>query len=73
MSPVFTNDDWRDMPTVTIRQAATILGMSRATAYRAAKAGILPVVKIGPRRYVVSTAVLADLLHLDGDQPRSIP
>jgi excisionase family DNA binding protein len=69
MPPVFTHDDWIRQPTVTISQAATILGVSRATAYRAAKAGILPAVKVGPRRYVVSTSVLAELLHL----PRSIP
>jgi excisionase family DNA binding protein len=69
MSPVFTSDDWMRQPTVTIGQAAVILGISRATAYRAAKAGILPAVKVSPRRYVVSTSVLAELLHLS----RSIP
>jgi predicted site-specific integrase-resolvase len=73
MTPVFTNDDWRDAPTVTIGQAARILGISRATAYRASKAGILPVIKVSPRRYVVSTSVLAQLLEIHGDQPRSIP
>jgi excisionase family DNA binding protein len=70
---MFTSDDWRDAPTVTIRQAAAILGMSRATAYRAAKAGLLPVVKVSKRRYVVSTSVLADLLHLEPSNDGSMP
>jgi predicted site-specific integrase-resolvase len=73
MTPVFTHDDWMRQPTVTIGQAALILGMSRATAYRAAKAGILPAIKVAPRRYVVSTTVLAELLHLNHDSEATTP
>jgi excisionase family DNA binding protein len=69
---VFTHDDWIHQPTVTIAQAAKILGMSRATAYRAAKDGVLPAVKVSRRRYVVSTSVLARLLHLNEGSEASI-
>lgn len=50
---------------MTVRQAAHILGISRSAAYRAAQSGFLPLIRLGPRRYMVSTAALARLLHIE--------
>ena len=55
------------MPTtLNIEQAAKMLGISRSSAYKAAREGTLPVqaFKIGGR-YVVPTKPLLDLLGLD--------
>jgi excisionase family DNA binding protein len=59
----------RDLPaTITVTDAADILGISRRSAYRAAAAGQLPVIKIG-RRLLVPTARLLHLLGHHTDQP----
>lgn len=51
-------------PLLTITQAALVLGVSRATAYRAAQAGELPTITLSARMYV-PTAALRKHLHLD--------
>jgi excisionase family DNA binding protein len=51
--------------TVTVEQAARVLGISRRSAYRYAKSGELPVVRIGGR-ILVPIHRLAELL--DGDR-----
>lgn len=52
--------------TVSVRQAATLLGISFSSAYAAIKAGNFPtnIIQIGGR-YVVPTAPLLELLGLD--------
>ncbi|WP_163550744.1 helix-turn-helix domain-containing protein [Candidatus Frankia nodulisporulans] len=55
-------------PLISITRAGQILGLPRATAYRYAKAGHLPIRTVGPRLYVV-TARLADLLTPDPAPP----
>jgi excisionase family DNA binding protein len=50
-------------PTLTVAKAGEMLGIPRATAYRAAAAGQLPTFRIG-RRLLVPTARLLDLLGL---------
>ncbi len=52
--------------TVSVRQAATLLGISFSSAYAAIHAGNFPtkIVQIGGR-YVVPTAPLLELLGLD--------
>jgi len=57
-------DAWRDRPTVTITEAAEILGIGVSTAYRAARAGTMPRVRIGGR-WVVPSAALERILELD--------
>jgi excisionase family DNA binding protein len=47
--------------TWTVEEAATLLGISRATAYEAAKTGALPHIKIG-RRILVPVAAIECLL-----------
>lgn len=53
-------------PTLSVEQAGQMLGIPRATAYRAAAAGQLPTFRIG-RRLLVPTARLLDLLGLAAD------
>jgi len=53
--------DWRAQDTLTVEQAAAILGIGRASAYAAAGTGDLPVIRVG-RRLLVSVAQLRQLL-----------
>lgn len=57
-------------PTISVERAAEILGVSRSSAYRAAKRGEIPTFKIG-RRLLVPTAKLVVLLR--PDSPASSP
>ncbi len=54
--------DPREQPTVTVEEAALILGVSRATAYAAARDGTIVALRIG-RRLVIPTARLIELLE----------
>jgi excisionase family DNA binding protein len=56
-----------ERPTLTVEEAAKLLGISRGSAYEAARVGDLPVLRIG-RRYLVSTARLAAMVGLDFDE-----
>lgn len=58
--------DPRVTPTLTIMQAAEILGLSKVSAYNAAHSGEIPVIRVG-RRLIVPTAKL--LAALGFDQP----
>jgi excisionase family DNA binding protein len=60
-------DDWRDRSTVTIEEAAPIIGVSRGSAYAAAQSGEIPTLRIG-RRLVVPVAALRRLL---GEMPEA--
>ena len=51
-----------DPRTVTVTQAARILGISRGSAYEAVKTGELPVIRIG-KRLLVSRAALERMLE----------
>ncbi len=51
-------------PTVTVEEAAELLGISRPSAYAAAKSGELPTIRYG-RRILVPTAALRRQLGLD--------
>lgn len=53
-----------ETPTVTVPVAASILGVSRNSAYDAAKAGEIPTIRIGSR-LVVPTAALLRLLQVE--------
>lgn len=50
-----------DRKTVTVEEAARVLGISRNGAYLAARRGDLPAIRIG-KRFVVSKAALEKLL-----------
>jgi excisionase family DNA binding protein len=51
-------------PTIRVDRAGQLLGISRATAYEAARSGQLPTLRIG-KRLVVPTAALLRLLGVD--------
>jgi excisionase family DNA binding protein len=57
--------DHIERQTLTVEEAARVLGISRSSAYGAARRGELPIVRIG-RRYVVPRAALERLLDHDG-------
>ena len=56
--------------TVTVEEAARILGISRSTAYLAVHRGELPVLRVG-RRLLVSRIALERMLIQSGE--RSLP
>jgi excisionase family DNA binding protein len=51
-------------PTMTVDEAASIMKISRASAYEAVRSGEIPSIRIG-RRIVVPTAALRRMLGLD--------
>ncbi len=54
--------DYQSLPaTLTVEQAAEILGISRSSAYRAVARGEIPVIRIG-RRILVPTAKFLAML-----------
>jgi excisionase family DNA binding protein len=66
-------ENWRDRSTITVEQAAPILGIGRSTAYVLARCGELPTLRLG-RRYVVPVAGLRRMLgeiedHNDHEDP----
>jgi excisionase family DNA binding protein len=59
--------------TITVNEAAELLGVSRGVAYRAAKRGELPGVLSLGRRYVISVpALLAALGAVPGQTPPDV-
>lgn len=53
--------NWRSRATVTVEEAAQILGVGRSTAYESARTGDLPTIAFG-RRLVVPVAKLRRML-----------
>jgi len=51
-------------PTLTVDEAAIVLGIARSSAFAAVRAGQIPSVRVG-RRVLVPTASLRRLLKLD--------
>lgn len=49
--------------TVTIEEAARILGIGRASAYEAARTGQIPTLRLGAKRLVVPKRALEKLLE----------
>lgn len=52
-------------PTLTIEECASVLRLSRGSAYEAARTGQIPVIRIG-RRLLVPRAKLLQMLGEDG-------
>ena len=51
-------------PTVTVGESAVVLGVSRSSAFAAARTGELPTIRVG-RRLLVPTAALRRMLQLE--------
>ena len=58
-------------PTLTIPEAARLFGISHSAAYRAARKGEIPTIRIG-RRLLVPTAKLFDMLGWPHDTPATL-
>jgi excisionase family DNA binding protein len=54
--------DLGDSAVLTVEEAARVLRIGRATAFRACRLGLLPVLRVGARRLVVPKAALNALL-----------
>ena len=59
--------------TCTVSEAAELLGLSRATAYSAAKSGELPTIRIGRRLLVPITALDRLLSEIPADRQPQKP
>jgi excisionase family DNA binding protein len=55
-------------PTVSVERAGELFGISRGSAYQAAKAGEIPTIRFG-RRVVVPTARLLEMLGVPTSSP----
>lgn len=55
-----------DRQTITVEEAAQVLGISRSSAYEAVRRGELPTIRIG-RRYVVPRVALERMLSEPGN------
>jgi excisionase family DNA binding protein len=55
----------QERPTLTVREAAAILGIGAQTYYEGAARGTLPALRLSARRIVVPTAQLWDLLGME--------
>ncbi len=58
---MLTNRDLRE--TMTVEEAAMVLGIGRSAAYAAAHSGEIPTIRIG-RRLLVPRERLAEMLHV---------
>jgi excisionase family DNA binding protein len=61
-------EDLVERQTLTVEEAARLLGISRTSAYEAVRRGELPVLRIG-RRYVVPRVALERMLDQVGLSP----
>ena len=55
-------DHSSERATVTVDEAARILGIGRAAAYEGVRSGRIPAVRVSPRRIVVPKRALENLL-----------
>lgn len=58
--------------TVTVEEAARLLGIGRGSAYEAARTGEIPALRIG-RRLLVPVAALEELLATPAESPAPSP
>lgn len=62
--------DPHEQPTITVKEAALLLGISERSAYEAAHRGEIPVIRLG-RRMTVPTVLVLRMIGFDGagDRP----
>ena len=66
-SPFICNGSNMDRKTLSIPEAARVLGIGRSAAYQAARAGELPTIRIGRRVLVPVVALERVLGRIDAD------
>jgi excisionase family DNA binding protein len=57
---------------MTVDETATVLGISRSTAYDQVRTGAIPSIRLG-RRIVIPTANIRKMLRLDGVDAETPP
>jgi hypothetical protein len=62
---------WDDHDAFTVEEAGKILGLSRASAFAAAKRGDVPTIRIG-KRLIVPRRALERLLGIEADRPADL-
>lgn len=55
--------DWQTKPTLSVPEAAKILGISRSLAFRLVERGELKALRLGEKRLLIPTAVIARMLE----------
>ncbi|MDF9408266.1 MAG: Helix-turn-helix domain protein [Pelotomaculum sp. PtaB.Bin013] len=56
-------DKWQEKPTLSVPEAAKILGISRSLGFRMVERGELPALRLGMKRLVVPTAAIVRILE----------
>lgn len=67
MTAEYGSDLMNNRLTLTIDEAAEMLGVSRDTVYRAVRAGQIPTLKLGARRLVIPRAAFERMLEQAGE------
>lgn len=60
-APTLTLDELRDAPTISVDEAAAVLGIGRRLAYELAESGDIEVMRLGRRIRVLTAPLLARL------------
>lgn len=69
-----TLTELRERATITVDELASVLQVSRASAYEAVRQGTIPSIRIGDRRLIVPVpALMAVLGETSGDGPKPVP
>jgi len=56
-------DDWKNKVTMSLPEFAKLMGISRTLAFKLAKDGDIPVIRLGEKRILVSTAMVIRMLE----------
>jgi excisionase family DNA binding protein len=67
-----SNDTQRDAVYQNVEELAAALGLSRGVTYRELRAGRIPAIRIGPRRFIIPRSAITEWLKSAGGRP-SLP
>ncbi len=56
-------DKWQERTTLSVPEAAKVLGVSRSLAFRMVERGELPALRLGQKRLVVPTVAIVRMLE----------
>lgn len=61
---------WENAPEIlTVEEASVLLRVPRNGVYGVIQAGLLPAVRLGPRRIRIAKAALREVFHVSPEQP----
>jgi excisionase family DNA binding protein len=64
-----SNDTQRDAVYQNVEELAAALGLSRGVTYRELRAGRIPAIRVGPRRFIIPRSAIAEWLKSAGGHP----